>query len=105
MISGIPAPVSKRAKEPCNAPRNSRPAFAWSRRTFTPRRRPVASSRPEQGAPLLHTPVHVLLIDDEASFVRALARLLERDRYTVDTAENGQRTQQTSLTIVCAWCQ
>jgi hypothetical protein len=49
-----------------------------------------------------------------------LARLLERDGYTVDTAENGQRTQQaeaaprdwrgaigqqTSLTIVCAWCQ
>src|SRR4029450_11392637 len=49
-----------------------------------------------------------------------LARLLERDGYTVDTAGHGQRTQQaeaaprgwrgaigqqTSLTIVCAWCQ
>jgi len=32
----------------------------------------------------------VLLIDDEASFVRGLARLLQRDGYTVHTAANGQ---------------
>jgi hypothetical protein len=44
MLSGITAPVSKRAKEHCNAPRNSRPALAWSRRTLTPRRRQEASS-------------------------------------------------------------
>jgi len=31
-----------------------------------------------------------LLIDDETSFVQALARLLQRDGYTVHTADNGQ---------------
>jgi CheY-like chemotaxis protein len=36
------------------------------------------------------TPVKILLIDDEASFVRGLARLLHRDGYTVHTAANGQ---------------
>ena len=36
------------------------------------------------------TPVKILLIDDEASFVRGLARLLHRDGYTVHTADNGQ---------------
>jgi CheY-like chemotaxis protein len=36
------------------------------------------------------TPVKILLIDDEASFVRALAQLLHRDGYTVHTAANGQ---------------
>jgi CheY-like chemotaxis protein len=39
----------------------------------------------------LHPPVTVLLIDDEPSFVRALAALLRRDGYTVDTVENGER--------------
>src|SRR5437763_15641595 len=38
-----------------------------------------------------HTPVTILLIDDEPSFVCALARLLRRDGYTVDTVDNGQR--------------
>jgi CheY-like chemotaxis protein len=36
------------------------------------------------------TPVKILLIDDEASFVQGLAQLLHRDGYTVDTAANGQ---------------
>jgi CheY-like chemotaxis protein len=36
------------------------------------------------------TPVKILLIDDETSFVRALARLLHREGYTVHTADNGQ---------------
>ena len=35
------------------------------------------------------TPVTLLLIDDEPSFVRALATLLRRDGSTVDTANNG----------------
>jgi CheY-like chemotaxis protein len=37
----------------------------------------------------LHPPVTILLIDDEPSFVRALATLLRRDGHTVDTADNG----------------
>jgi two-component system NtrC family sensor kinase len=36
-----------------------------------------------------HTPGTILLIDDEPSFVCALARLLRRDGSTVDTAANG----------------
>jgi CheY-like chemotaxis protein len=36
------------------------------------------------------TPAKILLIDDEASFVRGLGRLLHRDGYTVHTADNGQ---------------
>ena len=36
-----------------------------------------------------HTPVTILLIDDEPSFVRGLTRLLHRDGYTVDTAVDG----------------
>ena len=38
----------------------------------------------------LHTPVTILIIDDEPSFARGLALLLRRDGYTVDTAANGQ---------------
>jgi CheY-like chemotaxis protein len=37
------------------------------------------------------TPVKILLIDDETSFVRALAQLLCRDGYTVHTVANGQQ--------------
>jgi CheY-like chemotaxis protein len=37
----------------------------------------------------LHLPVTILLIDDEPSFVKALALLLRRDGSTVDTADNG----------------
>jgi CheY-like chemotaxis protein len=37
------------------------------------------------------TPVKILLIDDEASFVRALAQLLRREGYTVHTVANGQQ--------------
>ena len=37
------------------------------------------------------TPVTLLLIDDEPSFVRALATLLRRDGSTVDTADTGTR--------------
>ena len=33
----------------------------------------------------------ILLIDNEPSFVRALARLLQRDGYRVDTAAEGQQ--------------
>ena len=36
-----------------------------------------------------HLPVTILLIDDEPSFVRGLARILRRDGSTVDTADNG----------------
>jgi CheY-like chemotaxis protein len=35
------------------------------------------------------TPVAILIIDDDPGVVRALASLLRRDGYTVDTAENG----------------
>ncbi len=38
----------------------------------------------------LHPAVTILLIDDETSFVKALALLLHRDGYTVDTADNGE---------------
>lgn len=37
----------------------------------------------------LKPPVRILVIDDERSFVSGLARLLRRDGYRVDTAENG----------------
>jgi CheY-like chemotaxis protein len=37
----------------------------------------------------LHTPVTILLMDDEPVFVRALALLLRRDGATVDTAAHG----------------
>ena len=37
----------------------------------------------------LKPPVRILVIDDERSFVSGLARLLRRDGYTVDMAENG----------------
>ena len=39
----------------------------------------------------LHTPVTLLIIDDDPSFARGLALLLRRDGYSVDTAANGQR--------------
>ena len=39
----------------------------------------------------LHAPVTLLVIDDDQSFRRALARLLRRDGATVDTAANGDR--------------
>ena len=39
----------------------------------------------------LHPSVTMLVIDDEPSFVRALAALLRRDGYAVDTADNGHR--------------
>ena len=35
------------------------------------------------------TPVKLLLIDDQPSFVRGLTRLLHRDGYTVETVANG----------------
>ena len=38
-----------------------------------------------------HPPVTILLIDDEPSFVSALARLLRHDGSTVDTAADGHR--------------
>jgi CheY-like chemotaxis protein len=37
-----------------------------------------------------HPPVSILVIDDEPSLVRALARLLQRDGYVVATASNGR---------------
>ena len=37
-----------------------------------------------------HPPVSILVIDDEPSLVRALARLLQRDGYVVATARNGR---------------
>jgi CheY-like chemotaxis protein len=44
---------------------------------------------PEENHGML-TPVKLLLIDDQLSFVRGLTRLLQRDGYTVETAANGQ---------------
>ena len=46
--SGFTVPVSTRAKEHCNAPRNSRPAAALCRRTPAPRRRQEAQHRQER---------------------------------------------------------
>ena len=43
----------------------------------------------KEGAMALHTPVTILIIDDESSFARGLALLLRRDGYTVDTVDNG----------------
>jgi CheY-like chemotaxis protein len=43
-----------------------------------------------EGDMVPHTPRSILLIDDEPSFVRALARLLQRDGYIVATAGNGR---------------
>ena len=37
-----------------------------------------------------HPSVSILVIDDEPSLVRALARLLQRDGYVVATARNGR---------------
>ena len=39
----------------------------------------------------LHTPVSILVIDDEPSITKALVALLGRDGHTMDTAENGNR--------------
>ena len=39
----------------------------------------------------LHRPARILVIDDEPSIVRALARLLQREGYTVETAGNGRQ--------------
>jgi two-component system, NtrC family, response regulator GlrR len=38
-----------------------------------------------------HRAARILVIDDEPSIVRALARLLQREGYTVATAGNGQQ--------------
>ena len=38
----------------------------------------------------LHTPVTILVIDDEPSIRRGLAQLLRRDGYRVETAANGR---------------
>jgi CheY-like chemotaxis protein len=65
---------------------------------FPPPGRPDADASPtgeagplprrrETQAP--YPPCRMLLIDDEPSFVRALARLLRHDGHTVDTAANG----------------
>jgi CheY-like chemotaxis protein len=43
----------------------------------------------EEGSMTPHPPLTILLIDDEASFVSALARLLRHDGSTVDTAADG----------------
>jgi CheY-like chemotaxis protein len=53
-----------------------------------------------------HTPTRLLIVDDETSFVRALARLLQREGYTVDTASNGalallQLRRQRYDVVVC----
>ena len=44
---------------------------------------------PHKGGSTAHAPLVILLIDDEPSFVRALARLLRQDGSTVDTAADG----------------
>jgi CheY-like chemotaxis protein len=38
-----------------------------------------------------HTSLTLLIIDDDPSFTRALARVLRHDGHTVDTASNGHR--------------
>jgi CheY-like chemotaxis protein len=45
----------------------------------------------KEGAMALQPSVTLLIIDDEPGFARGLARLLHRDGYTLDTADNGQR--------------
>jgi CheY-like chemotaxis protein len=53
----------------------------------------------------------ILLIDDEPSFVRALAQLLRRDGYRVDTAAEGQQalallqTQHYDVILCDLWMQ
>ncbi len=47
------------------------------------------SSERTAAAPL--PPLAILLVDDEASIARALARLLHRDGHTVETAANGRQ--------------
>ena len=37
------------------------------------------------------TSARILVVDDDPSVVRGLMRLLRRDGYTVDTAENGRQ--------------
>jgi CheY-like chemotaxis protein len=52
----------------------------------------VTSEEPparEEGAMAPQTPLTILLIDDEPSFVSALAQLLRHDGHTVDTAADG----------------
>jgi ActR/RegA family two-component response regulator len=49
----------------------------------------------KEGAMALQPSVTLLIIDDEPGFARGLARLLHRDGYTVDTADNGQRALAT----------
>jgi CheY-like chemotaxis protein len=80
--------------------RDSIVSSAWDRRP-EPRGRDAAlgprvlggaqeTCRHTRGSMAPQTPRKILLIDDEASFVRALARLLHRDGDTVDTAADGQ---------------
>ena len=47
-----------------------------------------------------HPSVSILVIDDEPSLVRALARLLQRDGYVVATASNG-RHALAALQVQC----
>jgi two-component system, cell cycle sensor histidine kinase and response regulator CckA len=44
---------------------------------------------PKGGGMAPHTPLTILLIDNEASFSSALAQLLRRDGHTVNTAADG----------------
>jgi signal transduction histidine kinase/response regulator RpfG family c-di-GMP phosphodiesterase len=47
---------------------------------------------PDQNAtPLPLSPLAILLVDDEATIARALARLLHRDGHTVEVAANGRQ--------------
>jgi CheY-like chemotaxis protein len=56
-----------------------------------------------------HTALTLLIIDDDPSFLRALARLLRHDGHTVDTASNGHhalahlQTQRYDLILCDLW--
>lgn len=52
---------------------------------------PSPPDAPAPGTPVpLVAPLSILIVDDEPSIVRGLARLLSRDGHQVDTAANGQ---------------
>jgi len=38
----------------------------------------------------VHDPPHILIIDDEAPILKLLSKVLSREGYRIDTAENGE---------------
>jgi PAS domain S-box-containing protein len=50
---------------------------------------PLPSTPPRANGSSLNTPHHILVVDDEPSLVQIITRLLRRQNYVVETAENG----------------